>query len=75
MERYTDDTAEQLTEYAVVLVRAPPGAGKTLVVPETALSWAGAGGKAWAGAGGKAVLFDGADQVRSREARGVFSEV
>ena len=58
MERYTEETAQQLTEYADVLVRAPPGAGKTLVVPETALSWAGAGGKAWAGAGGsKAVLL------------------
>ena len=27
-------------------MRAPPGAGKTLVVPETVSKWAGAGGKA-----------------------------
>ena len=45
MERYTKETAQQLTDYAVVVVQAPPGGGKTLVLPETALSCAGAGGR------------------------------
>ena len=46
MERYKEETAQQLREYDVVVVRAPPGAGKTLAMPETAWAWAGTGCKA-----------------------------
>ena len=41
MDRYyATEVANQLTDYTIVVVRAPPGKGKSLVAPETALSWA-----------------------------------
>ena len=49
MQRYTAETTQQLRKYAIVGLRAPPGAGKSLVLPEAALLWAG----------GEAVLLTG----------------
>ena len=40
MESYTDQVADLLSRHSHIGVRAPPGSGKTLVLPGMLLGWA-----------------------------------
>ena len=58
MDRYyATEVVNPLTDYTIVVVRAPPGKGKSLVAPETALSWADGASAGSPRRCGKAVLL------------------